>query len=117
MTVSLCVEVIEHPRTMVALEGTNVNFTCMVRLVNNGDHKDLVLNNVISTNAITGMGMRDEYAARGITWMYMQDGLTVGYQVTILANTQNNGTSLHCDGADCSSNIGMLYVVQGKYYI
>ena len=109
------VDIIEQPRTMVAIEGTNATFTCKVELARNGDHKDLILNDITSTNSLSQERI-NEFVARGITWTCMQTGLIVGYQVTILASTQNNGTSLHCDGGACFSNKAMLHVVQGEYY-
>ena len=100
---------------MVAIEGTDATFTCIVKLARSGEHKDLILNDITSTNSLSPERI-SEYAARGITWTLMQDGLIVSYQMTILASTQNNGTSLHCDGGACFSNKAMLHVVQGEYY-
>ena len=106
------------PETVVALINEKVFLTCDVSTTGSGDSTDLVLDK----NDIAGASnnVNAKFQSKNITWTYFSSDPNddkTGYNITIIAGDNNNGTTLQCviNGV-CKSRTATLTVVKGIIY-
>ena len=106
------------PETVVALINETVFLTCDVSTDRSGDSTDLILDKAYRAGA--NPSSNNIFDAKNITWTCFgsdpNDDKT-GYNITIIAGENNNGTTLYCVvNNDCKSRSATLTVVKGTIY-
>ena len=60
------------------------------------------------------------YHAKNITWTYFSSDPNddkTGYNITIIAGENNNGTTFQCRAYDCATNKAKLIVIKGTTFV
>ena len=101
-------DITQHPKTTVALNGSNVTFICVIE-IGGGVATSVIFNDTLSINNVN----RSEYEERGIYWECEGKPKTT-FHIYILADELNNGTSVFCGFGACTTKKAYLIVVTGK---
>ena len=117
--ISFIIDSILHnlPDTIVALINEKVFLTCEVSTTGSGDSTDLIIENIHSAGANSMVDAM--YNARNITWTYFSSDPNdekTGYNITIIAGENNNGTTFQCRVDNCATNKAKLIVVNGTIF-
>ena len=118
--ISFIIDPILHnlPDTIVALINEKVFLTCEVSTTGSGDSTDLILDNIHSAGANNMIDAM--YTAKNITWTYFSsdpnDDIT-GYNITIIAGENNNGTTFQCRANDCLTKKARLIVIKSTMFV
>ena len=118
--ISFIIDPILHnlPDTIVALINEKVFLTCEVSTTGSGDSTDLILNNIHSAGANNMINAM--YTAKNITWTYFSSDLNddiTGYNITIIAGENNNGTTFQCRVNDCVTKKARLIVIKSTMFV
>ena len=114
--ISFIIDPILHnlPGTIVALINEKVFLTCEVSTTGSGDSTDLIIDNIHSAG--TNSMIDAMYHARNIAWTYFSSDPNddkTGYNITIIAGENNNGTTFQCRVDNCATKKAKLIVVNG----
>ena len=83
-----------------------------------GDNTDLIIDNIHSAGANSMIDAM--YHARNITWTYFSSDPNdekTGYNITIIAGENNNGTTFQCRVDNCATKKATLIVVNGTIFV
>ena len=117
--ISFIIDPILHnlPDTIVALINEKVFLTCEVSTTGSGDSTDLIIDNIHSAGANSMIDVM--YHARNITWTCFSSDPNddkTGYNITIIAGENNNGTTFQCRVDNCATKKAKLLVVNGTIF-
>ena len=118
--ISFIIDPILHnlPDTIVALINEKVFLTCEVSTTGSGDSTDLILDNIHSAGANSMIDVM--YHAKNITWTYFSSDPNddkTGYNITIIAGYNNNGTTFQCRVENCATKKAKLIVIKCTIFV